>query len=433
MNQTQSRFQILLAKTVQVEPGEGRALMWSFAYFFVLLCSYYIIRPMRDEMGILGGVENLQWLFTGTLLAMTVAIPLFGWVSSRFPRRQFLPYVYLFFIATLLLFYLLMAEGVVQTTIARAFFIWSSVFNLFVVSVFWSFMTDLYSDSQSRRLFGFIAAGGTLGALTGPALTALLVQSVGARNLLLLSALFLSLAIVCIARLSRWSNSRTTVSEPQDNEKIGGSVWSGVTLVLRSPYLLGICILMLLFTTLATFLYFMQAQIIRDAFEDSAQRTAVFASIDFAVNALTLITQLFLTSRLIKWFGLAVVLAVIPLLLAIGFSILGLAPVLAVLLTVQVIRRAGNYAVMRPAREMLYVVLSREKKYKAKNFIDTFVYRSGDAISAWVYAGMRSLGLGLSSIAFVAVPLALLWAWVAFGLGRQQTRFAQNLKPEDES
>ena len=433
MNQTQSRFQILLAKTVQVEPGEGRALMWSFAYFFVLLCSYYIIRPMRDEMGILGGVENLQWLFTGTLLAMTLAIPLFGWVSSRFPRRQFLPYVYLFFIATLLLFYLLMAEGVVQTTIARAFFIWSSVFNLFVVSVFWSFMTDLYSDSQSRRLFGFIAAGGTLGALTGPALTALLVQPLGARNLLLLSALFLSLAIVCIARLSRWSNSQTSVSKPPENEKIGGSIWSGVTLVFRSPYLMGICVLMLLFTTLATFLYFMQAQIVRDAFEGSAQRTAVFASIDFVVNALTLIIQLFLTSRLIKWFGLAVVLAVIPLLLAIGFSILGLAPVLAVLLTVQVIRRAGNYAVMRPAREMLYVVLSREKKYKAKNFIDTFVYRGGDAISAWVYAGMRSLGLGLSSIAFIAVPLALLWAWVAFGLGRQQTRLAQNLKPEDES
>ena len=406
--------------------------MWSFAYFFVLLCSYYIIRPMRDEMGILGGVENLQWLFTGTLLAMTVAIPLFGWVSSRFPRRQFLPYVYLFFIATLLLFYVLMSEGVVQTTIARAFFIWSSVFNLFVVSVFWSFMTDLYSDAQSRRLFGFIAAGGTLGALTGPALTALLVQSLGARNLLLLSALLLFLAIVCIAKLTHWSNSRTTVTKSQENEKIGGSIWSGVTLVFRSPYLMGICLLMLLFTTLATFLYFMQAQIIRDAFEDSAQRTAVFASIDFAVNALTLITQLFLTSRLIKWFGLAVVLAVIPLLLAIGFSILGLAPVLAVLLTVQVIRRAGNYAVMRPAREMLYVVLSREKKYKAKNFIDTFVYRSGDAISAWVYAGMRSLGLGVSSIAFVAVPLALLWAWIAFGLGRQQTRLAQNLKPEDE-
>ena len=197
-------------------------------------------------------------------------------------------------------------------------------------------------------------------------------------------------------------------------------------MVMRSPYLLGICLLMLLFTTLATFLYFMQAQIIRDTFADSAQRTAVFASIDLAVNALTLLTQIFLTSRLIKWFGLAAVLAIIPVMLAIGFTVLGLSPVLGALLVVQVIRRAGNYAVMRPAREMLYVVLSREEKYKAKNFIDTVVYRTGDAISAWVYAGMRSVGMSLSTIALIAVPLALVWAWVAFGLGRQQTKIAEN-------
>ena len=430
MSQVKFNIRSTLQNTVQVEPGEGRALLWSFSYFFALLCSYYIIRPMRDEMGILGGVENLPWLFTGTLLAMTAAIPLFGWVSSRFPRRQFLPYVYLFFIGMLLLFYGLMGETSTPSWVARAFFIWASVFNLFVVSVFWSFMTDLYSNVQARRLFGFIAAGGTVGALTGPTLTALLVQPLGARNLLLLSALFLLWAIVCIARLSLWSDSNTTVNPKpttkQEEKPLGGGIWSGISMVVRSPYLLGICLLMLLFTTLATFLYLMQAQIIRDAFEDSAQRTAVFASIDLAVNALTLVTQVFLTSRLIKWFGLAAVLAIIPILLAAGFSLLGFAPVLAVLLVVQVIRRAGNYAIMRPAREMLYVVLSREEKYKAKNFIDTFVYRSGDAISAWVYAGMRSLGMGISGIALIAVPLALVWAWVAFGLGRQQTKIAEN-------
>jgi AAA family ATP:ADP antiporter len=193
-------------------------------------------------------------------------------------------------------------------------------------------------------------------------------------------------------------------------------------MVVRSPYLLGICLLMILFTTLATFLYLMQAQIIRDAFVDSTQRTALFASIDLAVNALTLVLQIFLTSRLIKWFGLATVLAMIPLLLAIGFTLLSISPVLAVLLVVQVIRRAGNYAVMRPAREMLYVVLSREEKYKAKNVIDTVVYRTGDALSAWVYAGMRSIGMTLSGIALIAVPLALIWAWIAFGLGRQQAK-----------
>lgn len=415
-----------IRKSVQVEQNEVKALFWSFSYFFALLCSYYIIRPMRDEMGILGGVENLQWLFTGTLLAMTAAIPLFGWVSSRFPRRRFLPYVYLFFISSLLLFYTLMNDQIVSAYIARTFFIWASVFNLFVVSVFWSFMTDIYSNAQARRLFGFIAAGGTLGALTGPVITALLVEPIGPRNLLLISALFLSWSILCINRLSRWSDAQdykqTDSPTHTENETIGGSVWDGLRLVIKSPYLLGICLLMLLFTTLATFLYLMQAQIIRDAFVDSAQRTALFASIDLAVNTLTLILQLFLTSRLIKWLNLPLVLALIPFLLAIGFIVLGFAPSVAILIIVQVIRRAGNYAIMRPAREMLYVVLSKQEKYKAKNVIDTLVYRTGDAVSAWVYSGMRTLGISLSGIAFIAVPLALIWAWIAYKLGREQQR-----------
>ena len=405
-----------LLTTIQVKPGEMRALSWSFLYFFVLLCAYYIVRPMRDEMGILGGIENLQWLFTGTLLAMTAAVPLFGWVSSRFPRRQFLPYVYFFFILCLLLFYSLMGGHVAEHVVARAFFIWASVFNLFVVSVFWSFMNDIYDNAQARRLFGVIAAGGTVGALTGPTLTTLLVQPLGARNLLLVSAVLLAIAIVCIMQLSSWSD-RQHVDEPLTNqaanEPMGGSIWHGIQLVIQSPYLIGICFLMLLFTSLATFLYFMQAQIVRDAFSDSAQRIALFSTIDIAVNLLTLLTQLFITSRLVKWFGVGVVLAIVPLLLATGFVALGVAPMLAVLVVVQVIRRAGNYAITRPAREMLYVVLGREEKYKAKNFIDTVVYRSGDAMSAWLYAGLRSLGVGLSTIAFIAVPLALVWAWLA--------------------
>lgn len=441
MNYLRSKLGSFLLSSVQVEPGELKALLWSFSYFFALLCSYYIIRPMRDEMGIQGGVENLQWLFTGTLLVMTLAIPLFGWLSSRFPRRQFLPYIYLFFISMLVLFYILMSSDLSSVYVARAFFIWTSVFNLFVVSVFWSFMTDLFSNVQARRLFGFIAAGGTLGALIGPAITALLVQSVGGAHLLLMSAMLLVWAIVCISNLSSWSNSGKLnedinaieeIQEKNQQEKIiGGGIWAGVILVFRSPYLLGICLLMLLFTTLATFLYFMQAQIIRDAFSDSAQRTAVFASVDLAVNILTLVIQFFLTGRLIKWFGLAIVISVVPVLLALGFVFLSISPVLFVLLAVQIIRRGGNYAIMRPAREMLYVVLSREEKYKAKNFIDTVVYRAGDAISAWVYAAMRSMGMSLSHIAVLAVPLALIWAVVAFTLGKQQARIAEREKVVD--
>jgi AAA family ATP:ADP antiporter len=428
MSIARSGIHSALFRAIQVKPEEIRALTWSFLYFFVLLCAYYIVRPMRDEMGILGGVENLQWLFTGTLLAMTAAVPLFGWVSSRFPRRQFLPYVYFFFILCLVLFYSLMGGHVAEHVVARGFFIWASVFNLFVVSVFWSFMNDIFSNAQARRLFGVIAAGGTVGALTGPALTALLVQPLGARNLLLVSAVLLSVAIVCIMQLSKWSakqpDTEGYVSAEIADKPMGGGIWHGIQLVVQSPYLIGICFLMLLFTSLATFLYFMQAQIVRDAFSDSTQRTALFATIDLSVNALTLLLQFFITSRLVKWLGVGMVLAIVPLLLATGFVALGIAPVLAVLIGVQVIRRAGNYAITRPAREMLYVVLGREEKYKAKNFIDTVVYRTGDAISAWLYAGLRSMGIGLSAIAFIAVPLALVWAWLGFGLGKQQAQLA---------
>ncbi len=388
---------------------------------------------MRDEMGILGGVENLQWLFLGTFLAMLAMVPLFGWVASRFQRKEFLPYIYIFFIANLIVFYLLFHFGFSHTYIARAFFIWVSVFNLFVVSVFWSFMTDIFTDTQAKRLFGFIAAGGTCGAIFGPLLTASIAIPMGAENLLLVSAAFLAWALLCINKLTKWQrenlknekNGFVEETATNANERpLGGSVWGGIKLLIKSPYLIGISLLMLLFTTLATFLYFQQAQIVRDSFTDSTQRLAVFAVIDLAVNTLTIVTQIFLTGRLIKWIGLPWTLALVPIMLGVGFLGLGFFPTLGVLVVVQIVRRAGNYAIMRPAREMLYVVLGREEKYKAKNFIDTVVYRGGDAVSAWIYAGFRSLGLSLSAIAFIAVPLAGIWAGLAYKLGKKQGEFA---------
>ena len=293
-------------------------------------------------------------------------------------------------------------------------------------------MTDLYSDAQAKRLFGFIAAGGTAGALTGPALTTLLAIPLGPTNLLLLSAAFLGWAVLSIQRLIRLNATtlrnnkagQEKESENTMNQPLGGGVLAGIRLVLQSPYLLGIAVLMVLFTTLSTFLYFQQAQIVRDSFASSAERTTVFAAIDLAVNGLTIIIQVFLTSRLVKSLGLAWTLALVPIMLCVGFLVLAFAPVLMVLVVVQVIRRAGNYAVMRPAREMLYVVLDRESKYKAKNFNDTVVYRGGDAVAGWIYAGLRSLGLSLSHMALIAVPLAAIWAVVAYRLGKQQTRLA---------
>jgi AAA family ATP:ADP antiporter len=419
------RWKHLLA----VAPGEWRPLLWSFSYFFALLCGYYILRPVRDEMGIAGGVEHLQWMFTGTFVAMLALVPLFGWLARSFAPRRFLPYVYYFFITNLLLFFVLFQSDLTHAYVARAFFIWVSVFNLFIVSVFWSFMADIFSNAQAKRLFAVIAAGGTSGALVGPALTAVLVIRLGPIHLLPLSAAFLGWAVVCIHRLAAWRQAQIPSQTRQGpagaatadgGRPLGGQILAGVRLVFQSPYLLGICLLMLLFTTLATFLYFQQAQIIEAHFQDPAQRTALFAAMDFAVNGLTLATQLLLTSRIIQRFGLGWTLAAIPLLLTAGFLAIGLFSSLWVLVAVQILRRAGDYAVMRPGREMLYVVLSKEEKYKAKNVIDTVVYRGGDAVSAWVYAGLQAMGLSAAGIALLAVPLSALWAWNGYTLGKRQ-------------
>ena len=418
--------QRILWRVIEVRRGERWAVFWSFLYFFFLLGSYYILRPVRDEMGVTTGVDRMQWLFTGTFIAMLVVVPFFGWITSRYRRRQFLPAVYGFFIINILLFYLLFESEIEIKPVAALFFVWLSVFNLFVVSVFWSFMADLFRNEQAKRLFGFIATGGTAGAITGPAMTALLVQQLGTGRMLLLSAVLLGMTLICIRRLIAWQERITAAGEisgscmMEREQPLGGGVLNGFFLVLRSPYLLGICALIVLYASLSTFLYLQQAQIVRDAFDDSATRTAVFASMDFAVNVLTLVIQAFFTGRLVKWLGLAMTLALIPILLGVGFLMLAMQPVLPVLIAVQVIRRAGNYAIMRPAREMLYVVVRREEKYKAKNFIDTVVYRGGDAISSWVYTGMRGFGLTLSAIAWIALPLSLVWAWIALRLGRQQ-------------
>lgn len=406
----------LLDRSVNLEPGEWRPLVWSFLYFFCLLCSYYIIRPVRDEMGIIGGVENLQWLFTATFLVMLAIVPLFGLVSSRYPRRRLLPGVYLFFIANLLLFYLLFGMEEQRIWTARIFFIWVSVFNLFVVSVFWSFMADLFSNAQGKRLFGLIAAGGSLGAVAGPAFTAHLTDVIGVTQLLLVSAGLLALALLCIGRLLRIAQ----VQQGGAEQALGGGILSGIRLTLGSRYLLNIALFIWLYTTLSTFLYFEQAHIVKTAFSDSEQRTQVFATIDLLVNLLTILIQLSITGHLMRRVGVATALAVIPALLACGFLALAMTPVLPVLMLTQIVRRAGNYALTKPAREVLFTVLDRESKYKAKNFIDTVVYRGGDALAGWVFAGLKALGLGLAGIAWLAVPLSLLWMAVGIGLGRTQ-------------
>lgn len=426
----------LLRRAVDVREGEVAALLWSCGYFFLILTAYYILRPIRDEMGVAGGVENLAWLFSATLAGMLVLHPVYAALVSHLPRRRFIPLSYRFFILNLVGFFFLfrVADGSQSVWVGRLFFVWLSVFNLFVISVFWSFMTDLYRPAQSKRLFGMVAVGGTLGALSGATLTTALVGWLGAVNLLLLSALFLELAARAALRLDRHEARLTTEARAEATESgtpfgdaeahtggvIGGGISDGVRHVARSPYLLGIAVLMLMYTVAATFLYFQRVDIVARVFEDDpAGRIRLFGGMDMATNVLTLATQVFLTGRLLRVLGVGFGLAFLPLVCLIGFGALAATPVLAVVVVFEVLRRAGNFALARPAREVLYTVLSRGDKYKAKNFNDTFVYRLGDQLGSWSYTAMAWLGLGLSGLALSMVPVALAWLLLALWLGRR--------------
>ena len=414
----------LVRQALAIRPGEGGAALWSFAYFFCVLSSYYVLRPVREEMGVATGVERLPWLFTGTFLAMAAAVPVFGALAARFPRRTLLPVVYAFFIACILgLFALLRGVGA-PAWAPGAFFIWLSVFNLFVVSVFWSFMADVWREEQARRLFGFIAAGGSAGALVGPTVTALLAPRIGPVNLLPVAAAILAGALVCVARLRPGAPVAGPGALPDDpaadEAPVGGGALGGLARMLRSAYLSGIALFVVLGTLFATFVYFQQAQIVRAAFADPGQRTAVFAVMDLAVNALTIGAQLFVTGALATRFGLVRVLPALPLVTLAGFTALAMVSTAGVLVAFQVLRRAAQYGITGPAREMLFTVLPREDKYKAKNVIDTIVSRGGDALSGWAFAGLSALGLGMAGVSLVALPLAALWIALAVYLGRRE-------------
>ncbi len=423
----------MIARLTGARAEETGIVLLSAAYFFFILSAYYVMRPIREEMGVAGGVENIPWLFTATLAAMLVAHPIFASIVSRWPRKRFVSITYRFFILNLFVYYFVLsgvAEGSTAAVwVGRTFFVWISVFNLFVVSVFWSFMTDIYRERQSRRLFGLIGVGGTLGGIVGSSITAFLVGELSPAALLWFSIVLLECAVACVRGLDRRvSRMRSGSAEPaqasEPDPVIGGSALDGIRRVVASPYLLGICAFMLLFTVGSTFLYNIQAEIMSRTFSDPAERTSVFARIDLAVNVLTLFTQLFLTGRIMRWLGVGVTLALLPLLSVAGFLALGAAPVFAVFVVFQVLRRAGNFAVAVPTREVLYTVLPRRDKYKAKNFNDTFVYRAGDQVGAWSFAGLGALGLGTAALAWFMVPLAGLWLVVALWLGRRQTVLA---------
>ncbi|HEY7235332.1 MAG TPA: MFS transporter [Gemmatimonadaceae bacterium] len=427
----------LLRHVVDVRPNEIAAVWTSFVFFFFVLSSYFILRPIRDAVAVSTGVSRLPWLFAGTLIAMLVANPLFSSLVVRFPVRRFVPITYTFFAANLLVFFFVMrttasAQSLGPYWIGIVFYIWTSVYNLFITSVFWCLMADVFRSEQAKRLFGFIGVGGTLGSITGSLLTAVLAQRIGTVNLLLVSVALLETASLVVARFPRGASAPSGAIDPNAEEKpIGGTVWAGITSLTRSPYLLGIAGFQILYTIGSTFLYFELTDIVGKYFVGAAERTAVLARIEFAVQTLTVITQIFLTGRVIRWLGLAATLALLPALTILGFTALGFAPILATVVAFTVLRRGTNFGLTNPAVEVLFTVVPREDKYKAKSFIETFVYRAGDQIGAWTFKIFVVLALGVSGAAFGAVPFAVAWLGLGLWLGRRQGQLAAAERRDD--
>jgi len=421
-----------LARLFNLEPAETPAVLAGLLLFFLLFTGYFMLRPVRETMGVAGGVDNLQWLFTGTFLATLAALPLFGWLASRVPRRRIARWTYGFFVLNLLAFAAGLARWPDALWLARGFYIWLSVFNLMAVSLAWSVMADVFSSHQAKRLFALIAGGASLGGLAGPLLGALLVSPLGHAGLLLLSALLLTASAAAAGWLHHWrdrhpfqageqAESQAAANLARDRP-LGGQPFTGAAEVLRSPYLFGIAIFVLLLSSVSTFLYFEQARLVAETFPDRNRQTQVFGLIDAVVQTLAILAQLFLTGRIAHRLGIGVLLTAVPLIIAAGFLWLAAAPVFAVIVVVMVVRRAGEYALVRPGREMLYTVLAPEEKYKGKNFIDTVVYRGGDALSGWLKRGLDLLAEQPALAMSAGAVLALLWAGTGWTLGRQQGR-----------
>ena len=424
-----SAFHRFLNRIVDVRPSEAPALAWAWLYMFSLLSAYYILRPIRDQMGVAGGVKNLQWLFTGTLIGMLVLNVPFSYLVKTFPRRTFISISYRFFAVNILLFALALYLATPEQTIwvGRIFFIWTSVFNLFVVSIFWQMIVDIFTAEQGKRLFGFMAAGATLGAIAGSSFTVSTVEHMAPAYLMIGSAIMIEIAVFCVRRLSLLSASLSERprSEQNDDRPVGGTLLAGFRDALASSYLLNVSVFLLLYAVTSTFLYFQQASIVSHAFSSRGAQTQFFASVDLGVNILTLVVQLFLTGRILRWFGVGTTLSMLPAASVIGFGAVALLPSLASIVTFQLIRRAGNFAIARPTREILFTVVPREDRYKAKSFIDTAIYRLGDQIGAWSFALLSYLRLGATEISIVAAVTSVIWLTNSWWLGRRQDALAQ--------
>ncbi len=418
----QSGLGRLLGRAAKIEPDEIPAVVTAFLLFFCVLGGYFAVRPVRETVGTILGSERVTDLYVVTWIVSLAVVPLYGWACTKFRRSAFLPWIYGVVAVSLAGVGVMLATDEGNLAVAQFFYVWISVLNLFIVSVFWSFLLELFDANQTRRLFGVIAAGGTTGALIGPLLTDMSVTWIGNPGVLYMGAGFFVVAIFCQRRLLAVGASMPSdpAAPRAPDRPMGGNPFSGFSLVLKSPYLLGISLFVILLASVNTFLYFEQLRLVSETFTDNEQRTQVFARLDYIVQGLTVLLQLFITGRVASKLGVVVLLTVVPMIMVGGF--LGLAAVntFAVLAVVFVARRVGEYAFIRPGREMLFSLVDTETKYKAKSLIDVPVYRGGDALAAQVKGALEAGGLSNAGVALLGAVLAAAWALNGWWLGRRQ-------------
>ena len=423
------RMETLVKKLVNAKSGEGRALLWSFLYFFFLLSTYYMLLPLRDSFGIRGGPQDLPWLFLGTFIVSLFTAPLQAAIAAKLPRQRFVPATYLFLVANMLIFWFLLKTNVAPGIVSKAFFMWITVFSVFTVSIFWTFQSDLYSSEQGKRLFGFIAAGGSLGNIVGPQVNKLLIGPLGIPNLLLVAGVLLIVAIFCANRLEAAAAELQaanpdfrSASAGREKRPMGGSVLEGFGLLFKSSYLGGIGLWVFLLSLLGTFLYLTQAHIVASYTADMKARTSIFSTIYTWVGILSLVVQVLGTGRIIKSVGTGATLAVQPLVFVAGFIGLMFTSALFAVAAFQACQRAANFGISNVARESLWPVVSREEKFKAKNIVDGAVFRGADFVNAFIYTGLAKLMSVQPMLAGIAVLLSGGWAALSFGLGRAQEK-----------
>jgi AAA family ATP:ADP antiporter len=409
----------------KVKEKEAKAVIFSFLFVVVLMSAYYILRPVRDAMASDWSDAEVSWLWTLNFFISTAIVALYGSMVSKFRFRLLVPTMYGIFAISFIIFYALGSVFEDRTLIDKSFYVWVSVFSLFHISVFWTFMSELFSKEQSGRLFGIIAVGASVGGLIGPSITAFFSVSLGADNLMLIASMMLLIPIPIIFYLQSLKSkelNNEVLDIPDSNQSIGGNPLAGFKMFFSNPYLLSIGLFIFLYTGISSFVYFELKNLLSDF--SRSERSVIWAQMDLAVNILAISTGLFATGRIVTKFGMPATIAMVPIMICIGLLVLAISPLLGVVMVLQIIRRAGNYAVTRPAREMLFTLVNQETRFKAKPVIDIVAYRGGDMLTAWLFTGLtQGLGLGLASVAAVGAGIASLWALVGIYLGKWFDRY----------